>query len=97
MRKKLIALIAFFSVLLILAIGMVIVMESRRNNPGSGDSTGTSLILETEFADDQKTPEVTFSQDDTNNAGHSGSGNHQTPDQDATKDPDENALPEQPL
>ena len=98
MRKKLIALIAVVSVLLVLAIGTVIVLEIRRNNPGSGDATGTSLILETEFADDQKTPEVTFSQDDINNGGQSGnSGNQQDPEQDGTRDPNENALPEQPL
>ena len=97
MRKKLIALIAVFSVLLVLAIGMVFVMESRRNNPGTNDGTGTSLILETESPNDQKTPEVTFSQDDTNNGGQSGNGSQQTPDQDATQDPNENALPEQPL
>ena len=97
MRKKLIALIAFFSVLLILAVGMVIVMESRRNNPGSSDGTGTSLILETEGENDHKTPEVTFSQDGKNEPGQSGNGNSQNPEQDATRDPNENALPEQPL
>ena len=100
MRKKLIAVIVFLSVLLVLAIGAVIVLESRRNNPGSDEGTGTSLVLETEFADDQKTPEVTFSQEDKNNSGQNGSqnsGSQQTPEQDATRDPDENALPEQPL